>query len=110
MRPSVVISAERFVFPDDDDMTKAIFSFAATALAAAIAAPASAQTQTAYMTDPISIEAFSANADFSPPTSQWFDGMNVSGTSSDVTISFVNTAGIPAKSVEFAVRSGKHTC
>ncbi|HTJ24970.1 MAG TPA: hypothetical protein VMA36_02295 [Candidatus Limnocylindria bacterium] len=92
-------------------MTKVLFSsLAVTALAAAIAAPAVAQTQTAYVKDPIAVEGFSADSDFSPRASQWFDGINITGLSSDVTISFVNTANVPAKSVEFAVRAGKHTC
>jgi hypothetical protein len=85
-------------------------SLAVTALCSAISAPASAQTQTAFVKDPISVEGFSASSPYSAASTRWFDGVNATGESIDVTISFVNTASQPAKSVEFAVRSGGHTC
>jgi hypothetical protein len=92
-------------------MNKVLLSaLAVTALSAGISAPASAQTQTAYVKDPISVEGFSAYSPYSPASTRWFDGVNVGGLATDVTISFVNTASQPAKTVEFTVRSGNHTC
>jgi hypothetical protein len=84
-------------------------SLAVTALATAIAAPANAQSQTAYVNDPIAVKRFSANPDYAPARAQWFDGITTSA-SSDVIISFVDTAPVAATKVVFAVRSGGHTC
>jgi hypothetical protein len=87
---------------------KVILASLAVTAFAAVAAPASAEpTQTAYVKGPIAVEGFSA--EFSPHASEWFDEFNVYDDSSDVTISFVNTANVPAKNVEFAVRSGRYT-
>jgi hypothetical protein len=91
-------------------ITKVLLSsLSVVGLAATIAAPATAQTQTTYAKDPISVEAFSAYLNVSPAPSQWLDGLYIGGDASNVTISFVNTADVPAKSVEFAVRAGNHT-
>jgi hypothetical protein len=90
--------------------TKAILSSLAVAALAAVAAPASAQTQTAYVGKPIDVKGFSAYDNFTPRASEWFDGMDADDGSSNVTISFVNTASLSVKSVEFAVTAGRHTC
>jgi hypothetical protein len=79
------------------------------AFATGLAAPAGAQTQTAFTNDPIAIQGFSAYSDFSPLGPTTFDGVDLSPDSSDVTIAFVNTANVAATSVEFTIRSGKRT-
>lgn len=84
-------------------------TLALAALAADLAAPASAQTQAAFTNDPIAIQGFSADSDFPPLGSAVRDGIDIRPNSSDVTISFINTASIPAKSVEFTIRSGNRT-
>jgi ABC-type transport system involved in cytochrome bd biosynthesis fused ATPase/permease subunit len=100
------------VFPQKITMMikTVLSSFAVTALTASLAAPAAAQKQTAYVKNPVTVEGFSADSDFVPSAAQLFGGMNVANELSDVTISFVNTANVPAKRIEFAVTSGKHTC
>lgn len=84
-------------------------AFALAALASGLAAPASAQTQTAFTNDPIAIQGFTAYSQFAPLASETSDGVDLGPDSSDVTIAFVNTAAVPAKSVTFAVRSGRQT-
>jgi hypothetical protein len=80
---------------------------AASALASALVAPASAMSQIANVSDPIAIERFSANLDYTLSTP--FDGANRGSESSVVTISFADTANLPIKRVEFAVRAGNYT-
>lgn len=85
---------------------------AALALAAfggGLAAPASAQTRTAFTNDPIAIQGFSAASESSPLGPANYNGLVLTPDSSDVTIAFVNTANVAAKSVEFTVRSRGRT-
>jgi hypothetical protein len=84
-------------------------TLAAAALATDLAAPASAQTQTAYTNNPIILRHFNAYPVVLPIESPTFGAFDLTPTSSNVTISFVNRANVPAKSVEFAVRSGNKT-
>ncbi|HYZ17882.1 MAG TPA: hypothetical protein VE591_15835 [Candidatus Acidoferrum sp.] len=79
------------------------------ALGVGFAAPASAQTQTAFTNDPITIEGFSAYAEPAALGPATHDGIALSPDCSDVTIAFVNTANVPVKSVEFTLRSGRWT-
>lgn len=82
---------------------------AATVLATALAAPANAMSAIANPPDPIAVKSFSASPDFLPPSGEaWFTGVNVGNEASAVTISFVNRADLPIRSVVFAVRSGNY--
>jgi len=81
---------------------------AVAAFATGLAAPASAQTQTAFTNNPITIEGFTAYTQFTPIETESL-GIDAGPASSDVTIAFINTANVPAKSVTFAVRSGRQT-
>jgi hypothetical protein len=86
-----------------------VAALAALALATDLAAPASAQTQTAYSTNPVTVSGFTAEPVLSPAGVPTLSGWRLAPSSSEVTISFVNTANVPAKRVEFAVRSGHKT-
>jgi hypothetical protein len=79
------------------------------ALVTAFAAPASAQTETAFTDNPIAIQNFSAYSDPAVFGQTARDGFDVSPNSSEVTIAFVNTGKIPATSVEFSIRAGRRT-
>ena len=79
------------------------------AFSGGLAAPASAQTQTAFTNNPIAIEGFSAYSEPAALGPATHDGISLTPDYSDVTIAFVNTANVPAKSVEFTVRSGRWT-
>jgi hypothetical protein len=86
-----------------------VATLVASALATDLAAPASAQSQTVYTNDPVTVRGFTSYPVLSPVVMPKLTGFDLTPTSSDVTISFVNTANVPAKSVEFAVRSGDKT-
>jgi hypothetical protein len=81
-------------------------TLAAAALATELVAPASAQTQTVYTDNPIALRGFIAYPVLSPAGTALLGGFHLAPSSSEVRISFVNTANVPAKSIKFAVRSG----
>jgi hypothetical protein len=84
-------------------------TLALATLATALAAPANAQTETSFTNDPIAIQAFSAYSDFPPSGQTARSGVDERPDSSEVTIAFVNTAKVPATSVEFRIRAGRRT-
>jgi hypothetical protein len=84
-------------------------ALALAALGSGLVAPASAQTQTAFTNDPISIQGFYAASESAPLGPATYDGLILTPDSSDLTIAFVNTANVAAKSVEFTVESGRMT-
>jgi hypothetical protein len=86
-----------------------VAAIAAVALASDLAAPASAQTQTAFTNNPVTVNGFTAEPVLSSVGVPTLGGFRLGPTSSEVTIKFVNTANVPAKRVEFAVRSGHKT-
>ena len=90
------------------------YILAAGVAAAAVAstlAPASAQTtQHAYTNDPISVlDLKTSPGQYTPIGTEFWYGIEFIPQSGEATISFVNTGNVPAKSVEFAVRSGHRT-
>lgn len=84
-------------------------ALAVAALSTQVAAPASAQTQTAYTNNPVTVTRFASYPVLSPLGMTTFSDFGFTSHSSEVRISFVNTANVPAKSVQFAVRSGNKT-
>jgi hypothetical protein len=84
-------------------------TFALAALAASLAAPASAQTDVAFSNAPIAVQGFTAASQAVPVGGESVDGIPSVSGASNVTIAFVNTASIPAKSVTFVVQSGRDT-
>lgn len=84
-------------------------TIALAAFAIVPATPAGAQTQTAFSNAPISVQGFTARSQFMPLAQELADGVAFGADASDVTIAFVNTANVPAKSVTFVVRSGRRT-
>jgi hypothetical protein len=87
-----------------------VATLAAAALASGLGAPAGAETQTLYTDNPVTLRGVTVNPVLMPrggPST--YTGFDFIPTSSDVTISFVNTANVPAKIIEFAVRSGNRT-
>jgi hypothetical protein len=91
-------------------MTKYIVAMiAAAALTTDLAGIASAQTQSAYTNGPVTVQSFTSYPALPPLQLSTFGALNFTPTSSDVTISFVNTGSVPAKSVEFAVTTGNRT-
>lgn len=86
-----------------------VAALAAAALATDLAAPASAQTQTVYANNPVTLRDFTASPVLSPVGSSTLGGFDLSPTSTNLTISFLNTANVAAKSIEFEVQSGSRT-
>jgi hypothetical protein len=84
-------------------------TFALAALATDLAAPVSAQTQTAFSNAPISVQGFTAASQFMPLGRESVDGVGFGPAGSNVTIAFLNTANVPATSVTFVVQSGSQT-
>jgi hypothetical protein len=84
-------------------------TFALAALASSLATPVSAQTQIAFSSNPISVQGFTAASQSVPVGREVVDGVAFGSGGSNVTIAFVNTAGVPATSVTFVVKSGNQT-
>jgi hypothetical protein len=91
-------------------MTRFVLSALATiALTTELAAVADAQTQSPDTNAPVTVRSFSARPVLPPMNLTTFSTSSALPPSSAVTISFVNTGSVPAKSVEFALQAGNKT-
>ncbi len=80
-------------------------AIAATSIAAA-SVPASAHQTVAYTTDPIKVVSYSIQPTYTSPIPAWGGTYMNLQSAGKVTISFVDTGNVAAKSVQFSVRSG----